>query len=546
MSRLCGGLVLLVGGSILLPLAAQEPQKEKPARRIERPLPPAPDPNAPVQKLPPPEPPDLTLPPGAFGRLGTPQPGRVWTPIYSLAFAPDGKTLAAGTFDKRVHVWDAATGKDLRQLGEPRVVIHAVAFSPDGKTLATGTFDDHLTLWDTETGLPRWQMEESLGEGAALKSLAFSPDGQLLAVAGGSGRVRLREAATGKEVRALSGHIGMVSAVVFSPDGKTLASGSLDRSLRLWEVATGKQLREIIDAMHLVDALAFAPDGATLASAGEDGSVRLWEVAGQNQVGQFNGHRGAARALAFSPDGKTLASGGGSDQTLRLWEVASGKERRQFKARGGVYTLAFAPDGRAVATGGQGDATVLLWDVTGLRKDGQVQARPLQPDEAKALWADLTGADPGKAYQAMWTLAGAPAQAVPLIQERLRMPAADAARRVEQLVADLDSDRFATRQKAMQELEKVGDSAEPVLRKALAGKPSFETRRRIEELLGKMAGGGNPGNEHFRGPRAVEVLEYAGTQEARLLLQRLADAAPESALARDAVAALKRLGKQKP
>jgi Tol biopolymer transport system component len=550
MWRLREGLVLLVGLAVVVPLIAQappqgKPQQGKPPPRPGGLFPPPGDPNAPAPKPDPPEPADTSLPPGAFGRLGTPQPGRTWIPIYCLAFSPDGKSLAAGTSDKTVHLWDVASGKDLRRLGEPRMVVHAVAFSPDGKSLAVGTYDDHLTVWDLETGQPRWQTEGALGEGAALKCLAFSPDGQLLAAAGSNTRIRLRETATGKEGRTMAGHLGMINSIAFSPDGKTLASGSHDRTLRLWDVAGGNQRREIVDAMHLVNSVAYAPDGATIASAGEDGSIRLWDAAGQNQVGQFMGHKAGARTLAFSPDGKTLASGS-TDQTIRLWEVASGKERRQFKAKGAVYTLAFAPDGRSLASGGQGDATVLLWDVTGLRQDGRVAARPLKAGEPEALWADLTGTDVAKAYRAMWLLAGAPAQAVALIQDRLRLPPADMAQRVAQLVTDLDSDRFAARKKAMQDLEKLGESAEPALRKALAAQPSIEVRRRIEEVLEKLAGGQGPGNEQFRGPRAVEVLEHAATPEARQLLRRLADGAPESALARDALAALKRLEKQKP
>src|SRR5262249_24492552 len=206
------------------------------------------------------------------------------------------------------------------------------------------------------------------------------------------------------------------------------------------------------------------------------------------QVPLIAGTWGSFRSVAFSPDGMTIVATG-LDQTIRLWEVASCQERRQFKAKGVVYTVAFAPDGRTIASGGMGDYTVLLWDVTGLRKDGKIVARPLQAGEAETLWADLTGTDAAKASQAMWVVAGAPRQAVPLIQAHLQPPPADALVHVDRLMADLDSDRFATREKSTQELEQIGEAAEPALRKALAAGPSNEARRRVEQLLAKLVGG---------------------------------------------------------
>src|SRR5262249_7553273 len=150
------------------------------------------------------------------------------------------------------------------------------------------------------------------------------------------------------------------------------------------------------------------------------------------------------RCLAFSPDGKTLATGG-SDQIVRLWEVATGKERlAAFRgSKGAINSVAFSPDGRLLASGNHGDTTVLLWDVTGMSGEAPAKAIPLQPKEREPLWTSLGSSDAARAYRAVWTLAAAGKPAVALLGERLKpQPQADQAR-IDRLVADLDSDRFA-------------------------------------------------------------------------------------------------------
>ncbi len=156
-------------------------------------------------------------------------------PVDALAFSPDGKTLASGSNDKTVRLWDAATGEARATLTGHEDSVSAVAFSPDGKTLASAGENprnpSELRLWDAATGEPRATLK---GHENYVSAVAFSPDGKTLASGSGDKTVRLWDAATGEARATLKGHEDSVNAVAFSPDGKTLASASWDRTVRLW------------------------------------------------------------------------------------------------------------------------------------------------------------------------------------------------------------------------------------------------------------------------------------------------------------------------
>ncbi len=285
-------------------------------------------------------------------------------PVLEVAFSPDGKTLATSSDDKTARLWDTATGKQIHApLTAHTGSVWSVAFSPDGKTLATSSDDKTARLWDTATGK---QIHAPLtGHTGPMESVAFSPDGKMLATGSDDKTVRLWDTATGKQVRApLTGHTGPVESVAFSPDGKMLATGSVDRSVRLWDAATGKQVRAPLTA-HTgpVLTVAFSPDGKILATGNDDNTVRLWDTATGKEVrAPLTGHAETILSVAFSPDGKTLASGS-HDKSVRLWDTAAGREVRAPLTghTGPVESVAFSPDGKTLATSSR-DKTVRLWD----------------------------------------------------------------------------------------------------------------------------------------------------------------------------------------
>lgn len=196
--------------------------------------------------------------------------------------------------------------------------------------------------------------------------------------------------------------------------------------------------------------------------------------------------------------------------------------------------MCFSADGSRLACGGE-NTTILTWPIA------PAPALPivtLSTEQLQSRWADLTDPDAGRAFRSMTALHATPRQTLDLLRGHLHpVPAPDAAR-VKRWIAELDSDVFAVRQKATKELGKCGDAIEGALRQALAGKPSLEARRRMEDLLAKMTAD-TP--ERLRTVRALELLEGMHTTAAWQLLDELAHGAPSTWLTREAKAALHRV-----
>ena len=265
-------------------------------------------------------------------------------PVSSVAFSPDGRMIASGSWDDTVRLWDAASGSEPQVLEGHEDTVWSVAFSPDRRTIASGSRDNTVRLWDAASG---GALRVLKGHGKSVRSVAFSPDGRMIASGSSDDTVRLWDAASGGELRVLEGHGKSVRGVAFSPDGRTIASGS-DR-VRLWDAASGRALRVLEGHGKSVRSVAFSPDGRTIASGSRDTTVRLWDAASGRQLQVLEGHGNFVWSVAFSPDGRTITSGS-YDDTVRLWDAASGGELRVLEGHGNVVnSVAFSPDGRTVA-----------------------------------------------------------------------------------------------------------------------------------------------------------------------------------------------------
>ncbi|HEX4945411.1 MAG TPA: TIR domain-containing protein, partial [Blastocatellia bacterium] len=156
--------------------------------------------------------------------------------------------------------------------------VWSVAFSPDGRMLASGSWDGSAKLWEVASGQEKATLT---GYGYSVESVVFSPDGRTLASGSGDNRIRtitLWDVASGQWKATLQGHADSISSVAFSPDGRTLASGSRDKMIKLWEVASGREKATFKGHTFSVSPVAFSPDGRTLASS-DDKMIKLWDVA---------------------------------------------------------------------------------------------------------------------------------------------------------------------------------------------------------------------------------------------------------------------------
>ncbi|MGW3205603.1 caspase, EACC1-associated type [Streptomyces sp. NPDC001135] len=363
-------------------------------------------------------------------RLGRPLQGPSYG-VYTVAFSPDGRILAAGGSDRAgltVQMWDVSSPGRPRRLGGltgPRSV-DTLAFAPDGHMLAAGAPDGRVWLWDTgDPGHPHHLGQPLTIQNTDVSALAFRPDGHLLVTGGLNGTAVLWDVTDRSHPRRLKNpisHPDGVTALGFTPDGRTLVTGGGDGKANLWNtgnpdhpawvsqipagVAPVKALevfRHQIDvvladhyttvwntaqptaprminssisgASNWTGAVAFAPHGTLLATGSADNTVILWQSKATNGSvplwARIEANPGGVQTMALRPDGHAAAMGG-ADGKVTLWDLADPKHprgvtRNTVRHAGRVSGMDFSPDGRVLASGSL-DHTVILWDTSDLHR----------------------------------------------------------------------------------------------------------------------------------------------------------------------------------
>ncbi len=277
--------------------------------------------------------------------------------VWAVVISPDGQTIASGSEDDTIKIWNLKTGQLLRSLSGHTDTIRSVAIAADGQTLASGSGDKTIKVWNLWTGK---LLGTLIGHSGPVWSIAISDDGRTLVSGGEDGAVKLWNLQTGEVRYAIAAHSGRVFSVAINPNGQNFASGGIDKTIKIWNVETGQLLRTLEGHTDAVRAVSFSPDGQKLASSSWDKTIKVWNWQTGEQLHRLQGHTARVISGVFSRDGKTLASTS-NDRTIKIWDVQTGKLLQTLLGhKDWVLAVATTSESQTLVSSSK-DKTIKIW-----------------------------------------------------------------------------------------------------------------------------------------------------------------------------------------
>jgi WD40 repeat protein len=282
-------------------------------------------------------------------------------PIQTVSFSHDGKTLATGSYDNTVKLWDE-NDQLLQELKGHNKAVMSVSFNKNSNLLATASLDQTVRLWEKKE--EKWEETLSpLKNNTRIFSVSINPTDDLIATGDKDGTVKLwKPDETREPIQILRGHTKSVYSVSFSPDGQTLATASVDQTIILWKRTPKEWVNRKILTNHQdgVYSVTFSPNGEMLASADVTGIIKLWKSDG-TFIRDCMGNIDAVFALSFSPDSQTLVSGG-QDNTIKVWNLQCQILNTIKAHESRINSLSFNPKTKALVSVSS-DKMVKLWQL---------------------------------------------------------------------------------------------------------------------------------------------------------------------------------------
>ncbi len=300
--------------------------------------------------------------------------------INSLVFAPDGKTLASGSADKTIKLWNLVPRNQVSREDDNEIsaftqkkpgflatlhcnlsghlsLIDTVALSPDGCILASGSWDHTIKVWHLATGKLLHTLTEHYGW---IKSVVISQDGKTLISGSADKTIKVWDLESASLKATLKGHTDAVQALAISLTGQILASGGADQKINIWDLSNGQIKATLQGHTDTVNSITFSPSNKIVISGSADKTIKIWNLSNGNLLNTLKGHSAAVNTIAINAQGNTLISGS-ADQTIKIWHPGSGKLLHTLcEHTAGVTAVAISSDGSTLASGSQ-DKTIKIW-----------------------------------------------------------------------------------------------------------------------------------------------------------------------------------------